>query len=32
KISDIEDNRYTHAGFDLEVNNISKSAIAKCEA
>ena len=31
QISDIEDERYTHAGFDLEVNNISKAAIAKCE-
>lgn len=32
RISDIEDERYTHGGFDLEVNNISKAAIAKCEA
>lgn len=28
KISDIEDKRYTHSGFDLEVNNIAKVAIA----
>ena len=29
QISDIEDARFTHAGFDLEVNNIAKAAIAK---
>lgn len=29
KISDIEDVRYTHCGFDLEVNNIAKHAIAQ---
>ena len=29
QISDIEDARFTHAGFDLEVNNIAKVAIAK---
>lgn len=31
KISDIEDERYTHGGFNLEVNNISKAAIAKAK-
>ena len=29
QISDIEDARFTHAGFDLEVNNIAKATIAK---
>ena len=31
KISDIEDARFTHAGFDLEVNNIAKHAIAQAQ-
>ena len=31
RISDIEDERYTHSGFDLEVNNIVKAAIAACD-
>ncbi len=32
QISDIEDERYTHCGFDLEVNNIAKAAISKAKS